>query len=122
MNNEPSQVERIQQQADRLTWSSVKSEPSPEQMQALDQELPEEWQATLADEQQFDHEVLDPLSEMSDQELHALLDIPPGDIDQNTQQALEELGLDVESLLHDITTREQVLETPERDQHDDFGR
>ena len=92
-----------------------------EEVEALDQQLPESWQAFLDQEQAFDQEVLEPLTSMSEQELNATLDVPEGDIDLNAQQAVEDLGLDIDSTIRDIEGQEMQLDSLEIDQEFDHG-
>jgi hypothetical protein len=115
---DPQSIEDLENAVQSLQWETVELLPSAEEVEALDQQLPESWQTFLDQEQAFDQEVLEPLTSMSEQELNATLDVPEGDIDLNAQQAIDELGLDV----RDIEGQEILQETLEIDLGDDFGR
>jgi hypothetical protein len=123
---DPQNLEDLENTVGSLQWESVSLEPLAEEVEALDQQLPESWQAFLDQEQAFEQEVLGPLTSMSEQELNSTLDVPEGDIDLNAQQAVEDLGLDIDSTIRDIEGQEMQLDSLEFDQgfdqSDDFGR
>jgi hypothetical protein len=113
---DPQNLEDLENTVQSLQWESVTLSPQAEEVQALDQQLPESWQAFLDQEQAFDQEVLEPLTSMSEQELNATLDVPGGDIDLNAQQSIQELGLDIDSTIRDIEGQEMQLDSLEIDQ------
>ena len=123
---DPQDLEDLENTVQSMQWESVTLEPSAEEVQALDQQLPESWLSEIDQEQAFDQEVLEPLTSMSEQELNAMLDIPPGDIDLNARLAVQELDLDIEAIVRDIEGQEIELDSLEIDQEidlgDDFGR
>lgn len=123
---DPQDLEDLENTVQSMQWETVELEPSADEVQALDQQLPESWLAELEQEQAFGREVLEPLTTMSEQELNSRLDIPEGSIDLNAEQAIEEMGLDVNSILQDIESQEIQMDTLEIDQgldlSDDFGR
>ncbi len=96
-----------------MQWDTVSLEPDPAEVQQLDQELPAEWTQTLEPEEEYTPDELADL-------LHADLDIPEGDIDQNAQQALNELELDRDALAQE---RDLDLDLDVQQEQDfDFGR
>ena len=100
----------------RMQWGDVSLSPSPEEVAALDQQLPADWLQLLEQEPQFSKEALEDL-------LRAPLDIPEGDIDANARQALRELDIDVEAIIRELD-HEPPLDIPKDvdHNHDDFGR
>src|SRR5262245_57249030 len=123
---DPQNIEDLENTVQSMGWESVTLEPSAEEVQALDQQLPDAWLSEIDREQAFDREVLEPLTTMSEQELNSMLDIPPGDINLNALQAVQELGLDVDAIIREIEGQEIQLDSLEIDQEidlgDDFGR
>src|SRR5215813_5623425 len=103
---DPQNLEELENTVQSMQWDTVALEPSAEEVQALDQQLPDSWLVELEQEQAFDREVLEPLTTMSDQELNTMLDIPEGDINLNAEQAVQEIGLDVDALIRDIEGQE----------------
>ncbi len=93
-----------------MKWETVALEPSPEDVQALDQQLPTEW--------------LEP-PEFTQEELQALLDTPidapEGDIDENARQAISELDIDVKEIMQELD-HAPTMDMPEISHEDDFGR
>lgn len=99
MQQPDPQLEQLETSVQEMQWGDVSLEPANTD-QELDQELPAEWgtylDERLAYEAEFDAEVLDPLYEMSEQELDNTLDIPEGNIDINAQGALNELETEID--------------------------
>src|SRR2546421_7873115 len=96
---DPQELEQLEQAVQEMQWGDVSLEPEFDN-QELDQELPPAWNEyldeRLAYEAEFDAEVLDPLYEMTEEELNATLDVPEGDIDRNAEQALNELDTEID--------------------------
>src|SRR5579859_7900979 len=96
-----------------MGWERVSLEPAAADVQALDQELPPEWLTLREPEQAFTHEELDAL-------MKEPLDIPAGDLNEHTRQALHELDTDMNALMQEVDVPE--VGKLEQDHSTDFER
>src|SRR6266567_9521167 len=94
MSIDPQDLEQLETDVQGMQWENVSLEPDTADVQQLDQELPAEW-TTLAEQPEREEEY-------TPEELADLLDtepeLPEGDIDQNADQALQELDLDLQEI------------------------
>lgn len=98
-----------------MQWDEVSLSPDTAFFQAIEQGLPGEWTRHMA-EREFTPEELEAL-------LHAPIDVPEGDIDQNALQALQELDIDVEKIFAELDTELDRDQAPLAQDHDvDFDR
>jgi hypothetical protein len=113
MSIDPQDIKQLETEIQAIEWENVSLEPDPTEVERLDQELPTEWTHTL--EPELDAEYTpDELDDL----LNSDLDIPPGDIDQNAQDALQELDIDLDAI-----AQERDLDIDiDIEQDFDFGR
>jgi hypothetical protein len=109
---DPEDLQQLETDVQAMEWENVSLEPDPAEVQQLDQELPAEWTQTI-EREEYTPEELDDL-------LHTDLDIPEGDIDQNADQALDELDIDLDAIAqeHDLDLEIDL----DQEQRFDFGR
>jgi hypothetical protein len=92
-------LEQLEADLQAMQWEEVSLDPDAASWQDIEQELPVEW-TELEAERAFTQEELQAL-------LDAEIDASEGDIDQNAEQALQELELDLDAL---VTERESELD------------
>lgn len=99
-----------------MQWEAVALSPSQEEVQVLDQQLPQEWLQLLV----FDHET-GFSQEEGNAPLHQHIEVLEGDIDKNARQAIKELGIDIEEIMQELD-HAPSHDMPDQDHDHDFGR
>lgn len=110
---EQQTLEQLESDVQAMQWEQVNLAPDAASLEEIEQGLPDEW-TQLEAEQGFTQEELQSF-------LDAEIDIPEGDIDQNAEQALQELEIDLDAIAAERDP-DLDLNLPEQEHDFDFGR
>jgi hypothetical protein len=100
-------LEQLEAHVAAMEWQQVSLDPDAALWKEIEQDLPAEWTQ------------LELREEYSQEELAAFLDaeidVPPGDIDRNAQEALQSFDIDLEAIIQERDTELDVDREPEHD-------
>ena len=107
-------LDQLESDVQAMQWEEVSLDPNTTSWEEIEKDLPAEWTTELDLREEYSQEELAEL-------LDRPIDVPEGDIDENAEQALQELDINLDTIAAERDT-DLNLDLPAPEHDFDFGR